>query len=291
MKTRGVFADFEVNEGEIVPKRIKNIILYFLLCAMTLLCGCSREKTPENEISGQYWQSSDYTIEEINAKFHEKFYNDEREFKAADVSGVALRAYNIMLGYAESIIGTEYYVYDYYFADWEDPPHAWVIKLVPYEMARTAESEDRGIYISEPISMFFNEDDSAVQSTIEPYFMEKKWFSELEAELSESFPEYEYELSVSEFEATYPDVLHEKIPVKDDYTYLINDDFYSKLSEWEYGNVIDVQLPANIKQSGAAEIFERLKPTLSRYCVTQVRMFGEGLDEVERFAITGSDIA
>lgn len=273
-----------------MPKRIKFAVIYLLLCAIVLLCGCSREAAPKNEVSGQYWRSSNYTIEEINAKFHERFFNDEREFKAADVSERALRAYNIMLGYSESIIGTEYYIYDYYFADWADPPHSWVIKLIPYEMARTAESEGRGIYLTEPISMFFNEDDSAVKSTIEPYFMEKKWFSRLEAELSDSFPEYEYELAVSEFEAVYPDVLHEKIPVKDDYTYLINDDFYSKLSEWEYGNVIDVELPADIKQSGAAEIFERLKPTLSRYCVTKLRMFGDGLDEAEMFYINGSDI-
>ena len=260
-----------------------------LLCAVILLCGCSAEKEPERGLPGQYWQSAAYTIDDINVKFHSVLYNDERIRKFDDMSEDALKAYNVLLGYAESVIGGDYYVYDYYYADWTDPPHSWLIKIVPYEMARTAESEGRELYIDEPITLFFKEDGSEVNSTIEPYLMEKKWFSELKNEMSESFPEYKVELAISEFEHLYPDILTEKFSDPSDYTYLINEEFYNKLSEWEYGNIIDIQLPAGTDQSGAAGAFERIKPTLTRYCVTQVRMFavtdGEYSDWTDSFTI------
>lgn len=258
-----------------------------MLCAV-LFCGCS-DKKAARDMPGQYWESAAYTMANINAKYRLGLCNDERTRKNDDVSEDALRAYNILLGYAESVIGTDYYVYDYYYADWTDPPHSWLIKIVPYDMAKTAEDEERGLYIDEPVTLFYKEDNSEVISTIEPYLMAKKWFEELKSEMSESFPEYEIELEISEFEHIYPDILKEKFADPTDYGYLINEEFYNKLSEWEYGNIINVQLPEGT--GGAAEAFERIKPTLVRYCVTEVRMFavsdGGYSDWTETFTIDG----
>lgn len=265
----------------------RRVSLCLLLYAAAMLCGCSADRKPG--LAGQYWRSAEYTLDEINSKCHPTLYNDERIFKADDVSAEAVDAYNVLLGYAEKILGQEYYVYDYYYADWTAPPHSWLIKVIPYEMAKTAEDEGRGLYIDEPLTLFYKEDGSEVNSTIEPYLMENKWFAELDREMSESFSEYETELEISEFEALYPNVLEEKFPDASDYTYIINEDFYDRSDEWEYGNIINVMLPAGTEQSGAAEVFERIKPTLIRYCVTEVRLFtlteDEDLDWSESFLV------
>ncbi len=272
-----------------VLKHLKCGFACLLLCAV-LFCGCSDKKAASG-LPGQYWETAEYTMEEINAKYRLGLCNDERIRKADDVSEDALRAYNILLGYAERVIGTDYYVYDYYYADWTDPPHSWLIKIVPYEMAEIADDEERGLYIDEPVTLIFKEDGSKVNSTIEPYLMEKKWFAELENEMSESFPEYEIELEISEFEHLYPDILRDKFADPSDYGYLINENFYDNLSEWEYGNIINVRLPEGTEQSGAAKAFERIKPTLAGYCVTEVRMFavtdGEYSEWTEIFTIDG----
>lgn len=265
-----------------------------------LFCGCSAYKTdagasfgaPEpftHGISKEYWKSTTYSMDDIKAKFHPTLFNDEREFKADDFSDDALRAYNSMLGYAERILGTEYYVYDYYYADWTDPPHSWLIKIVPYEMARTAESEDRKLYIDEPICLFYDEGGDSMRSCLEPYLMEQKWFDDLSRELTESFPDYRTELRISVFQEIYPDVLETQFDDPSDYTYIINDSFYDRLDEWDYGNGIYVILPGDMGQDGAAEVFEQIKPLLTRYCVTDVDICTlteeEYIDRVESFTI------
>ncbi|MDE6732558.1 MAG: hypothetical protein K2J77_06750 [Oscillospiraceae bacterium] len=263
-------------------KRLKYGVI--LAAALSVLfCGCSAiigESSGISEISKpftygiskEYWKSTSYSMDDIKAKVHPTLFNDEREFKPDDYSDDALRAYNSMLGYAERLIGTDYYVYDYYYADWTNPPHSWVIKIVPYEMARTAESENRRLYIDEPICLFYGEDGSSVQSCLEPYFMERKWFDDLSRELTESFPDYKTELRISEFQAIYPNVLETQFDDPSDYTYIINDSFYDRRDEWEYGNVITVILPSDTEQDSAAEVFERIKPLLTRYCVTEVNI-------------------
>lgn len=89
-----------------VRRRYTSLLLLTTVVLSVLLCGCSAAKTSSDEISlsdfhGQYWKSTSYTFDEINAKFHPKYYNDERVIKADDISKDALNAYNSMLGYAE----------------------------------------------------------------------------------------------------------------------------------------------------------------------------------------------
>lgn len=128
-----------------VLKYVRRGYTFFFLCVVAalaaVLCGCSGSDGDSDArgLAGQYWQSAAYTLDEIDAKFHPVLYNYERVFKPDDVSEDALHAYNVMLGYAEGILGQEYYVYDYYYADWTEPPNSWLIKVVPYDMARTAE--------------------------------------------------------------------------------------------------------------------------------------------------------
>lgn len=285
-----------------VPKYIKRRCIGFFLCAVValtaLLGGCSDMDTqthPDSDtdksgLAGQYWEASSYTLDEINAKLHPVLYNYERVFKADDVSEDALHAYNVLLGYAERILGQEYYVYDYYYADWGELPFAWLIKIVPYEMARTAEEEERNyLYVDEPLSMFYYEDGSEVASTIEPYYMARKWYSDLEREMAESFPDYQLELRISELDNIYPDVLKERFTDISDYTYIINENFYDRSDEWEYGNIIDVMIPIGTEQSGAAEIFGQIKPILTDYCVTKVNIYtltaDDDADWVDSFTI------
>lgn len=269
----------------------KSVILCIAAVMFIMLCGCSNSErnSGKPDLPGQYWQSAEYTLDEINAKFHPVLFNYEREFKETDVSGDALHAYNVMLGYAERILGSEYYVYDYYFADWTEPPNSWVIKVVPYDMAGTAGEEDRNLYITEPISLFYKEDGSEVKSTIEPYFMEQKWYADLEHELSENFPGYTLELEISAFEGLYPNILEERFDDVCDYSCVINGDFYDSLDDWEYGNIIDVLLPSGTEKSEMAEIFEQIKPILIKYCVTEACMFtlteDEYIDLLERFTV------
>lgn len=260
------------------------ILKYGLVLAAALsvlLCGCSAENDESSGLSEmsqtfnygfskEYWKSASYSMDDIKAKVHPALYYDKREFKPDDYSDDALRAYNSMLGYAEKIVGTEYYVYDYYYADWTDPPHSWVIKIVPYEMARRAESEERRLYVDEPISLFYDEDGSEVTSCLEPYYMERKWFDDLSRELTESFPDYQLGLRISVFEGIYPNVLETRFDDPSDYTYIINESFYDRLDEWDYGNVIYVILPSGTEQDSAAEVFEQIKPLFMRYCVTAV---------------------
>lgn len=285
-------------------KRVPAVIAAALA---VVFCGCSARKTDVSGgvsgvyetsetsdiygVSKQYWRSAAYTMEEINEKLHPTLYNSERDIKPDDVSGGALRAYNAMLGYAERILGTEYYVYDYYYADWTET-RSWVIKLIPYEMAETAESEGRGLYAGEPVTMIFDEDGGEINSQLEPYYMERKWFAELKREMSESFPEYRLELNVSVFEGLYPNVLEERFDDFSDYTYVINDGFYDKADEWEYGNIISVELSRDIngeERLSAADVFERIKPLLTRYCVTEVNILtlseDGDIDEAESFTI------
>lgn len=282
-------------------KKLKYGLGLAVVTLSVLLCGCSDHETGTGGSSGmsetfniygtskQYWRSASYSLNEINAKFHPTMFNDERELKADDVSDDALRAYNAMLGYAERVLGTEYYVYDYYYADWTEPPHSWLIKIVPYEMARTAESEGRGLYFDEEISLFYDEDGSEVLSCLEPYYMEQKWFDDLEHEMAESFPDYQLELRISVFEGIYPNVLERRFDDTSDYTYIINESFYDKADDWEYGNIINVIIPSDTKQDSAAEIFERVKPLLTRYCVTEVNIFtlteDKNVDWIENFTI------
>lgn len=269
-----------------VRRRYTSLLLLTTVVLSVLLCGCSANKNTSDESSlcdfhGQYWKSTSYTFDEINAKFHPKYYNDERVLKADDISEDALNAYNAMLGYAEKILGQDYYVYDYYYADWTEPPKSWLIKVVPYEMARAAEAEGRDcLYTTEPLCLHYCEDGSEVISGIEPYYMARRWFDDLKRDMAESFPDYFVELEITEFEGIYPNVLKDKFPETDDYTYIINDSFYAKQGEWEYGNIINVMVPAGTKQSDAAVIFEQIKPLLRRYCVTEVYLFAPTTKEV-----------
>ncbi len=276
-----------------------NRLKYVLVLAAALsvlLCGCSAmigESSGNSEvsemfthgISKEYWKSASYSMDDIKAKVHPTLYNDEREFKPDDYSDGALRAYNSMLGYAERIVGTEYYVYDYYYEDWTEPPYSWVIKIVPYEMERTAESEERKLYFDEPITLFYKEDGSSVQSCLGSYLMEQKWFDDLSRELTESFPDYRTELRVSVFEVIYPNVLETQFDAPSDYTYIINDSFYDRHDERNHDNVICVILPSDMRQDSATEVFEQIKPLLTRYCVTDVDICTITEDWVESFTI------
>lgn len=270
-------------------RRYTSLFLCAVAALAALLCGCSAGESDKTYPIGQYWESTVYTMDEINAKFHQTFYNDEREFKAEDISDDALHAYNVMLGYAERILGQEYYVYDYYYADWNDPPFSWVIKVVPYEMARTAEAEERSLYFDEPLSLFYCENGSEVISTIEPYYMALKWDADFKRDMAESFPDYQLEVEISELECIYPNVLKERFDDISDYSYIINESFYDKIAEWEYGNIIGVIPPSDTKQKDAAKIFEQIKPILTRYCVTEVNIFtltaDDDVDWEEKFTL------
>lgn len=277
-------------------RRLTSLILCAAVALSAALCGCSEQKsTSEDGTAAEpYWRSTSYTLNEIEAKAHPKFYNDERALRTADLSDDALHAYNVMLGYAENILGQDYYVYDYYYADWTDPPHSWVIKIIPYDLAEQAEAEDSIPWLDKIMALFYNEDGTEVISTIEPYYMARHWTQDLKRDVAKSFPDYRVELKISELDNIYPNVLTDNLVGICDYTYIINDSFYNKRDEWIYGNIINVITPAGTKQSDADAVFEQLKPILESYCVTEVYLYApttkEAFDEwAEDEGLTAND--
>ncbi|MGN0610150.1 MAG: hypothetical protein ACI4JI_00070 [Ruminiclostridium sp.] len=278
-------------------RKIASLVLCAAVALSAALCGCSEQQSTSDDstVSEPYWKATTYTINEINAKSHPTFHNDERTLRPVDLSDDALHAYNVMLGYAENILGQDYYVYDYYFADWTDPPNSWIIKVIPYDIAEKAEAEDRSPSFSDEIlSLFYKEDGTEINSTIEPYYMARHWMADLKRDVAKSFPDYHVELQISELDNIYPNVLTDNLVGICDYTYIINDGFYDKRDEWIYGNIINIIAPAGTKQSDSDNIFEQLKPILKSYCVTEVYLYTpktkEGFDEwAEYEGITQND--
>ncbi len=272
------------------------MILFICVAIVLSIGGCKDDNSVEEEKQQlkPYWNSTAYTLEEINQKFHSEFYNDEREFKSEDISDNALNAYNIALGYVENIFGQNYYIYDYYYADWTEPPYTWIVKIIPYEIALKAEKEGRTPGFDEIMLMYYDEDGGCINSTIEPYFMARRWMADLKREMLEHFPQYSVQLKISELDNIYPDVLKTNFAGLADYSYIINDEFYYRLNEWQYGNFVSIIVPENTKQSDAVDIFAQMKPILEKYCITEAYFFApeskEVFDEwVEEEWITSND--
>ncbi len=255
---------------------------YFFTAAVLsvlFLSGCSLLALGDKASSD--WKSTDYTVEQIEEMGVDSPENcrlgDESD---DDCTKEALKAYNVMLGYAENVADFEYKVYDFYYAEYTEH---YVIKIVPKDRAKLAENGGYTLCDEEILMLSCNENATAVQSGIETYLMSRRWTQELKEAMSESFPEYHFNTQYVSLDYIVPNVKTESITDRSDYTYFFKDDFYSSITRSSvtfYGNIVNVIVPTDIEKEKAQEIFADIEPILREYCVTEAEIISPKNDEV-----------
>lgn len=207
-------------------------------------------------------KSTNYTIEEINSMAlpeHNRIGDEEKQ----DYSSKALKAYNKMLGYVESVIGQEYYIYDYYMVNFTNRK-SYVIKIIPAQWKDTP-GECKEIMLSSKLN------GSHIRSGLIYFLMARKQFEDLQNDMKNNFPEYHVNLEYNKLDYLVPSI-NQKFP-KDvtDYTFYYNPEtFYSEKKYITRDNMINVIVPYITQENQAEDIYESISPILKKYCITEV---------------------
>lgn len=249
--------------------KAKGLFAVAVALPVIMLCGCGEKSNLPDNI---YWTPTSYSLSEIQEKYCRYKFDDERELEAKDITAEAVEKYNILLGYVETILNKDYYVYDFYYVYWVDPP-SWVIKVVPEDIVeRELNAEEVTNFYSDDILMLSYNEDGSIESGIEPYYMAERYIGDLKNEFAEKYPDYGVEMSYSVLYEYYPVITEERIEDIDDYTCVINDSFYDNRDEWSYDNEINIIVPPGTPQEEAYNIYLETEPVLKKYCVTEVNI-------------------
>lgn len=214
------------------------------------------------------WKPAEYTIDDlINMGLERNGKLDN--LTDDDCTGEALNAYNIMLGYVESVTNMDYKIYDFYHVDF-DAVKSYVVKIVVGDKIEEVENSSEPLSANDKRSVMLscNEDGKGVKSQLETYLMARKWTEDLAADLAEQFPDYHMNTRYINIEYMSPHVQNEKYTDIYDYTYFYKDDFY-KNKHQSYDNGINIIVPAGTAPESSQEIYEELKGILTKYCVTE----------------------
>lgn len=249
---------------------MKKIVLRLFLPVifLSMLTGCffpgAGSKSRKED-----WKPTDYTVEDLmgmaldcNGKLDDVTDDDCTER--------ALKAYNILLGYVESVTDMDYKIYDFYHVDF-DTVKSYVVKIIVGDKIDEVENRAEPLSADDttPIMLTCNEDGSNVASQLEPYLMTRKWEEDIKADIAEKFPEYHLNTWYIQIEHMVPRVRKEKYDDICDYTYFYDDDFYESKYKY-YDNEINIIVPPGTDSEKAEEIFEEAKQNLMKYCVTKV---------------------
>lgn len=242
---------------------------------LVMLCGCMFSFKRSNKKPN--WDSASYSIDEIKELAAK--VNGLDNVKDDDCTDEALRAYNIMLGYAENTAKFDYSVYDFYHVDFPDLK-SYVIKLIRSDDAE--ELMDGGKLLpndSRIIMMTCHEDGTDVQSQIEPKLMARRWIEELSAAVENEHTDFHVNAQYISIDHIVPHVSEEKYSARSDYTYFFKDDFYKSGKNKIYDNIVNIIVPPDMPEESVCYAYMELESILKKYCVTAVNFYAPNDDE------------
>lgn len=250
-------------------KKLVLLIILPLLC-LNMLTGCFFPNTGNRKRKID-WEPTGYTAEDLMEMALE--HNGELDnVTDDDCTEKALRAYNIMLGYVESVTDLDYKIFDFYHVDF-DTVKSYVVKIVVGDKIEEIENSSEPLSANDerPIMLTCNENGTDVRSQLETYLMARKWTEDLTADITEQFPEYHINTWYIQIEHMVPHVNTEKYTDIYDYTYFYKDDFYENKYKY-YDNGINIIVPSGTDSERSGDIYQELKPVLMKYCVTEVNI-------------------
>lgn len=218
------------------------------ILAVLIAGGCLAKKTTAN-----------YTLEELYAKENPSFsaLHDEDPH---DIDETALKAYNLMLGEVEDKIGTDYYIYDFYYVDFTGM-ESYAIKILPNPWTNVREGD--------AVMLFCKPDGSGLESGLDWFLAARHWSQDLEKELSRTVPDSHFNTWYVAFD--YMVTTRSGWP--SDYKYLL-----SQMQRYDLS--INLIVPAGTPESEADEIYSKISGILSRYEVTVTDIVCPESDEV-----------
>lgn len=240
------------------------ILPIIMLCGCSFLFNRSSRRVPN-------WDSTSYSIEEIKSLASK--VNALDNINDDDCTDEALKAYNIMLGYAENAADFEYKVYDFYHVDFPTVK-SYVVKLISSsDNEEIKDNEKLTTSDCRIVMLTCSEDGTDVRSQIEPKLMARRWMKELSAAVTAEYPDYHVNGQYISLDYIVPHVFKESYSDRSDYTYFFKDDFYESGDYKHYDNVINVIVPPDTPEESAQKIYSELEYILRKYCVTSVGIY------------------
>ncbi|MBR6107140.1 MAG: hypothetical protein IKQ39_03945 [Oscillospiraceae bacterium] len=238
-----------------------------LLAGMLCCTGCGAKKKAESEPAGTSWEPTAYKADDLPELMPEN-YTLPHTPDADDTSDEALRAYNLLLGYLENELHIEYQLCDYYYVDFDEIPHCYVIKVVP-DGEPPEFTKDVQAVPENAVMLSVYPDGSHAESGVVPHLMARKWTEDLRAELAKSHPDWHMN--------TWYLVLDHIVPPIAGYEYADIRDYHELLDGKlaAAGNTdmcINLLLPPGTPESDADAVFAELEPLLKQYGVTEIRL-------------------
>lgn len=240
-----------------------------VILPLMMFFGCSHPFRRSDK--KQTWDPTSYSIEDIKSLASKA--NALDNIKDDDCTDEALKAYNIMLGYAENVADFEYKVYDFYHVDFPTVK-SYVVKLISSSDNEEIKDDEKLITSDYRIVMLnCNEDGTDVHSQIEPKLMARRWIEDLSAAVTAEYPDYHINGQYISLDHIVPHVSKESYSDRSDYTYFFKDDFYESGRYKKYSNGVNVIVPPDTPEGSAQKIYSELEYILRKYCVTSVNIY------------------
>lgn len=242
---------------------------------LVMLCGCMFPFKRNNKKPN--WDPASYSIDEIK-KLAAKV-NGLDNVKDDDCTDEAVKAYNVMLGYAENVAKFDYSVYDFYHVDFPDLK-SYVIKLIRSDDAEVIMDDEKLLpNDSRIVMMTCHENGTDVQSEIEPKLMARRWIEELSASVENEHADFHVNAQYISIDHIVPHVSEEKYSDRSDYTYFFKDDFYKSGKNKIYDNIVNIIVPPDMPEESVRYAYMELESILKKYCVTAVNFYAPNDDE------------
>jgi hypothetical protein len=191
--------------------------------------------------------TTDYTLEDLYAKEYPSLsaLHDEGPL---DTDETALKAYNLMLGEVEDKIGTDYYIYDFYYVDFPGM-ESYAIKILPNPWTN--------VKVGDAVMLFCKPDGSGMESGLDWFLAARNWSHDLEEELSRAVPDCHF----NTWDVAYDYMVTTRSEWPSDYKYLL-----SQIRQYDLS--VNLIVPAGTPVSEADEIYSKVTGILNRYEVT-----------------------
>ena len=276
--------------------RLAGLVAFSVCLVLNLtLTGCQSKEERDQQLLARFnsqrpndWEYTSYSIDEIRT-FSGR-YNDFDDISSTERNSIAVRNYNIILGYIENVLNLDYKIYD---LRYDTSYNAYAIDFAVLDQINhnDALSEDDKLDL-EYVTITCDDEQHLIRSNVEEYMMQHKWVNDIKEEFNDKFSEvvryYANEetgdidmlagryylnanrLSLCDELRTIKSVDYDYDNI-DDYTVLLDSETYIERG-YSPRMAVNVFITPGTPIEEKDEILMEIEPVLKKYCVTDLHL-------------------